>query len=198
MYIFLSIMAFLFLLIAIILLLPFYITLKNGQDNKPIFEVKFLSILVSNDKNSDHFFAKLFKSRDNTKEEAKDEEKKNKKLNISEVFNLVIAVLKEIVKLFKHCKAKKIEVNVVCASDDAADSAIKYGACCAVLYPALSIIDTLLKSKPKNRQIDISCDFNETKDKIEYNLTISVRVFRLVVAALNVILAEIKRKTKKQ
>ena len=67
----------------------------------------------------------------------------------------VINILKQISKLatdtlkdlFKRITVTEFTLNVQVAGEDAADTAIKYGYCCSVIFPAVSAILSVVKYK---------------------------------------------------
>lgn len=75
---------------------------------------------------------------------------------IKRVANLANGVLKD---FFRHILIKKFMLSIRVAGDDAADTAVKYGYYCSVIYPAVGIIVGAVKCKSYG--IDISPDFAE-------------------------------------
>ena len=93
----------------------------------------------------------------------------------------VINILKQISKLatdtlkdlFKRITVTEFTLNVQVAGEDAADTAIKYGYCCSVIFPAVSAILSVVKYKERN--VKIVPDFSDNPEtKIDGNtLTIT-------------------------
>lgn len=95
---------------------------------------------------------------------------------IKRISKLAVSVLKD---FFGHILIKKLTLSIKVAGDDAADTAIKYGECCSVVYPAVSVI-TRTFNCPKYG-VDIMPDFNEkAESKLEFEFKARVFVFRLL------------------
>ena len=63
---------------------------------------------------------------------------------IKKVAELAVSALQD---FFSHILVKKLSLSISVAGDDAADTAIKYGKYCAVVYPAVGTIVRVVKCK---------------------------------------------------
>lgn len=98
---------------------------------------------------------------------------------------------------FSHILIKKFSLSISVAGDDAADTAIKYGKYCAVVYPAVGTIVRVVKCKGYG--VDINPNFSE-KAETEINFDFAARIFAFRLIGLAVkhgikglkLLAEVK------
>ncbi len=204
MWIFFAIVAVLALLIAVILILPVRLTIKSDKSGEPVFLVKYAFFTFGKGKP---------KAKEKKKTSAGDELKKNLgidglslkglkdrikekgfKETLSQIMNIIKDVFKEIKKISKHCTAEKFELKVVCTGDDAAAAALKYGECCAVLYPAIGVIGSVVNIKEKGTAVNVFCDYSGKKEKIKYHFVLKVSTFRLLAALWRILLKEYKRR----
>lgn len=96
-----------------------------------------------------------------------------KKYGIEWLFNLIKKVAELAVSalqdFFSHILVKKLSLSISVAGDDAADTAIKYGKYCAVVYPAVGTIVRVVKCKGYG--VDINPNFRK-KQKQKLTLTL--------------------------
>ena len=84
----------------------------------------------------------------------------------------------------KTVKFRKVEVGITVASDDAAKTAIEYGAVCSAVYPVLSLLYS--KANIKYKQIDIKSDFNTEKSIFMISLTVNLQIIFLIITGIKV------------
>lgn len=95
---------------------------------------------------------------------------------IKKVAELAVSALQD---FFSHILIKKFSLSIRVAGDDAADTAIKYGKYCAVVYPAVGTIVRVVKCKGYG--VDINPNFSEKAEtEINFDFVARVFVFRLV------------------
>lgn len=95
---------------------------------------------------------------------------------IKRVAELAVSALQD---FFSHILIKKFSLSISVAGDDAADTAIKYGKYCAVVYPAVGTIVRVVKCKGYG--VDINPNFSEKAEtEINFDFVARVFVFRLV------------------
>ncbi len=203
----LYILAALALLIALILLMPVRIIIKSDQSGEPQFLVRVLFLTFGKKKTNTS--NKKSKSADSAKKELgvdtfnlknlkQQIKEKGLKETVSQILHILADIARSAVSLLHHCTAEKFEFKVAVSGDDAAVAAIKYGACCAVIYPLINVIGTLITIKEKGTKIDILCDYSGAEEKISYNFVIKVRVFRVLFALLGFLFKQYKRKNEKE
>lgn len=200
--VFLCILAFILLIVISILLLPINIIIKNDPNNNPVFLFKVLFKTFGENPNPDSSMLKVFKKSigiDNLEKKhlKKDIKESGIKNTLSQSCRILIDLIKEIVKTLKYCVAKKFELEIVCASQDAAQAAISYGECCAVAYPLVGLVHSVMKVKEKGRKIDISCGFDKNQERIRYNFIVSVKICHVLAALFRIVLSQAKIQAKK-
>ncbi len=204
MWIFLSVLAFLILLIAVILFSPIYILIKTDELGDINFGIRFLGKLYSGSgEKEDTSFSKLIKrslgiSNFETKEIKKGVKSGGIKNTVSQTFDAVVILFREVLRAAKRCKATKLEINIVCGAENAGDAAMNYGIACAAAYPAISFLESIIKVSPRGKKINISCDFERDSVQIGYNIALRVRVFRVLAALIRVLFGSARREIAKQ
>lgn len=106
------------------------------------------------------------------------------------IVSLFVEVTKILVKLSKrllsHAVVDTLYFKLDIAADDAAQTAVNYGAACAAVYPALGMLTALLRVR--EYEVDIRPDFNNAKTYGELDFVLKVRfVFVLYAFALALI-----------
>ena len=193
MWIFLSVLAFIILL----LLMPIYIIIKNDENNNNIFLIKFLFFKFDFKGDSSEKNKKQKKTdREARKQKEKTAEKKDFRETVSEIMKLISNIFEELLKLFKHLVARKFQLQIICASKDAAQAAIHYGECCAAVYPVLGFISSAIKVKEKGRDIDIRCEYDKSRWTVKYHFIIGIRICHILAALIRFGAKEVKRRIK--
>lgn len=159
--IFLYILLGIILLIALLMLVPVSVKISYHKDFSFLLKIGFVPITL---------YPKKPEKTKKTKKKKKKPEKEKKKTNLLEdkgfswfinlikkVANLANGVLKD---FFRHILIKRFMLSIRVVGDDAADTAVKYGYYCSVVYPAVGIIVGAVKCKSYG--IDISPDFAES------------------------------------
>ena len=197
--IFLTVVGILFILILIILLLPVKFIIRNDDENRFYFRVKFLWFSFGDSK----------KTKKGAHQKSGIEQLELESLKarvqrdgITETLTVAAKIIKTVFKrlerVIEHGRVNRFDFIVVCSAKDAAQTAIRYGSCCAIVYPLLGFINSIIKVNPKNRNIDVSCKYGDVSEVLRYNFIISVRIFYLLVAALGLLWDYIKLKRQAQ
>ena len=197
--IFLGIIAFLILLFVVILMLPVDVILKTANDGKLIFRVKFLNKLYGENSSDREPTKKCEKADDAEKEGFGDKLKAYvATTTLSEKLAVIASILKRVFKLLGHFKVKTLRLKVVCAEGDAAKTAISYGKCHAIIWPAINLLHSKRKVNEKHEDISVVCDYSKEKGSIEFETVLSVRIFRILSAVIMVVFDELRRVRKKK
>ena len=199
MWIVLGVVGFLVILITAVTLLPIKIILKNDAQNPLILHFRFLFKTFGENTNSSDSGAQLFKKilgldgleRETAQKNAQEDGLKKK---VADNYHVLVDLIKEVVQLLKHCTVSSLQIKILCAGDDAAQTAIQYGRCCAVTQTLLSFLDNLVKIRKRGCKIDIDCDFLGDAPLFRYYVVVSFRTGRILRGLLKVALAEIKRR----
>lgn len=119
----------------------------------------------------------------------KEEKKENdflKELGLSGVVNLftkLVELASGVLKdLFAHIIIKSFALSIKVAGNDAADTAVKYGKVCSVVYPLTSAL--IRSMKYSDYGVDILPDFKENAESsVEFFAIFKTRVIHLVKIA---------------
>lgn len=198
MWILLGIIAFIILLITVILLLPIYITIKTDETGEAIIRYKILFKTYGENPNPDNPIVKALVKTSGLerlrKEQFKESAKKGTVLDaLGENVSLILGLMKHLLGLLKRCKVKVLKINVVCAEEDAAQTAIYYGQCCSIVYPIVSFIHASLKVRKRGEKVQILCDYDRNESYYEFETVLVVSVFRVLKAVLRAGIDEAKR-----
>ena len=188
----LYILAIILILIILGLLLPVRVILAYTEDFS--VAVKFAGITVFSGKKKEQ------PQKNNQKQEKpKEKPKKTEYLKTSfqklkqkygfsgavkEIFCFLNRCIKHLGWFLKTVKFRKVQLGITVASDDAAKTAIEYGAVCSAVYPVLSLFYS--KANIKYKQIDIKSDFNTEKSSFMFSLTVNLQIIFLIITGIKV------------
>ena len=136
---------------------------------------------------------------------AEGEEEPKKKTSLEDILNTVGAV-RELVGSLKDKFARTLKVTaatvyVSVGSDNAAKTALLYGAICQGVTFLLELLDNVTRLKTvKKTYIHVGCDFSSEKTVAEMHLILSMRVYHLLGHALRALktflMIKLKNETK--
>lgn len=95
--------------------------------------------------------------------------------------NLIIIIKNFSTYLLKHIYVVKFDLEVKISEEDSAQTAIKYGQACAVLYPAMNFIFQNIKIK--EHKVTISPDFNGEKTTIYFASVFKIGLIYILKAS---------------
>ena len=198
MWILLGIVAFLLLLITVILLLPIDVILKTDANGEVLFRYTFLGKTFGEHPDPNNPIAKLLKritGFDRLDGEAfkKRSADKNLLTAVSESASLILGLLKRVWELLRFGTVKVLHLDVVCATTDAAQTAICYGACHAALEPLLGWIHSYMRVCKRGERIEIRPDFTTEHGSFDFNIVVTFRLFRALIALYRAASDEAKR-----
>ena len=145
---------------------------------------------------------KRLSAEEKKKQKAEQKAKKDKKSLHETISNIkIFASLGVLVieKFFKHLRIKLARIKIVVASEDAATTAVAYGAITQsinVLFPALESVKNF--QNLKNTDIDVRADFTKDSPEIDIKLSFSIRVWQVFDIALSALVSFIKHKASAQ
>lgn len=96
--------------------------------------------------------------------------------------------------LKKHTVLKQFRANIVVATGDAADTAVKYGYVCAVVYPCVSLV--LNSVKYKKYTVDIAPNFDKKESEIDFEAEASAISWFVVIEIVKALISLVKIKYK--
>lgn len=202
-YILTSVVAAILLFILALLFLPISVIFKNTDNESSPVYFRVLGIDIARKKKSptekkqnnekkqkSNPFIKRIIDLDAIREEIKTDPVGR---TIERFFDLLTAVLKSVFYLLGSFTIPKLELRIVVASDNAAKTAIEYGAISAVTGSFLSFISSKAKVKPRGRNIDLRCDYSKEKSEILFDIVIRTKVLS-IIRALLILLKETKER----
>lgn len=198
MWIFLGIVLFILLLITIILLLPVSFIIKSDPNGEFIILYKILFKTFGEDPNPNQPIVKVLKDISGIKRLDKKEFKQSTKngelfSTLREDLNLIIDILKKLLELLKNCKIKSMKIDIICAEEDAAKTAIAYGTCYAVISPLINLVHNSMKIRKKAQKINIQVDYHRQEPYFNLDIILVTPLFRVVGALLKLAYEEAKR-----
>ena len=194
MVIFLSILGFLALLITVILLSPVRVIFKNDAENSLILRYRLFFMTFGEDPNPNDPIVRMLKTATGAERlEKKHIQKDGLKKTVSDNYDMLKGMLKELLGLLKRGKLTRLHITIRCADEGADSAAIQYGLCCAATYGFLELLRNFIRIRRRGQKINIYCDFQENKSLFRYDGEITVRFFRVLAALWRVAMAEARR-----
>lgn len=108
--------------------------------------------------------------------------KKNVVLSIKKIGVLLNSAKDSICQIAKKIKINTLKLILYIGADDTAETAIRYGQASAIIYPVVSIINTL--SKPEETIINIIPNFPSEKINADFKIDIKSSVFNILVLVI--------------
>ncbi len=101
----------------------------------------------------------------------------------AEVLGLLLKKLWWVVKRFKF---RRFKMDLIIATDDAANTAIEYGGICCAVYPVISLLESMADFKSK--ELNISADFDKTKPEFCASISVTTRLIFWLIAAVSALI----------
>lgn len=126
----------------------------------------------------------------------KEKGKKEDKYDILSIISIITSFVKTFLKLFvRSARIKASKLHIIIASENAAKTAILYGAATQttdVLFPMLESIKTF-KKLPSGKDLSIETDFLVDKPSVKADITIYVRVGGILKAVIGAAIKAFKK-----
>ncbi len=172
-------------LAAIYVLLLFPIRITANLCREPEFIVRYLffkfRIIPGKEKQKKEKRKKKKPQTDNEAKKPKPKKHHGISYYADKYGDIIKAILKASGKLLKRMVIKQLSVNIVVGDEDAATTAIEYGAVCAVVYPIVSMVESGLTVK--ERKINIITDFDAKTSSGELYVDMHIRVLQVIAVA---------------
>lgn len=195
MVIFICILSAILLLIITLLLLPVHIFIKKDNEEGFTFKIKIWFVELAGDDSEDKKASKNIKKVFGLKKNHPTEKPKEP---FTDKVSRYLALIKDVItaasSVIKKITVQRFFLNIVCAEEDAADTAISYGSCCAIVLPIVSAVNSITKIKKDAESINISCDYTSQKGRLDFDLHFTVRLYALLSALIRFGKNRIKRK----
>ena len=176
------ILAAIILLIAVILALPIDIIIRNDKEKGVQLLYRLLGKIYGENPDPNNPIAKALKnivgvSHLESKERLQSTvEQSGLAATVSGTALTLKLLLDRILWLLPRCKLRKLKIISVSADADAADAALHYGAACAVLYPLISYLETVMKVRKKAVRTHITCDFEAAEPVFELDMELRLSI----------------------
>ncbi len=130
--------------------------------------------------------------RDEVAEDAAD---KKKKRDISGLVSLILELSKTFLSRFgRHLRIKVSRLVIIIGSEDAATTAVTYGAVCGAVQCFMELLDNCMHVKfPKNSEIRVIPDFTKEKTSAFVDIVFSFRIWQVFDMLIRTGIAYLKR-----
>lgn len=199
----LGILGALAVLIAVLLLFPVQILIRRDKQEPLAVRYQYLWFTFGEDSQPGNPIAKMLKKSSGVEKAKKESiqqrlQTNNLRETVQEGYKVVLSLVKHLKSLLGHCVIKKLHVKIRSGGDDAAVAAIHYGQYCALTNSLVTALRALLTVRKKGLNIDISCDFNASREVFECDAIVAVRLGHVVAVFLRIVLDELKRRNKRK
>ena len=210
--IFLKILGAILLLLFLILIIPVRIRIVYDQSVRAYIPVLFFKIgLYPRRKRLKPMSKKKYEKLKKPKKESKKEQKKKKpaetkekaKLSVSDIFGLIGEVTEAagdiLKKITNYLRVKIHALKIVISTDDAAKTAIAYGAVSGAAGSLMTMLGDKCRIKyPSRAETGVECDYLSGNCSFKCDILFSIFVWQLLVIALKGLKVFIKFKTKSE
>jgi hypothetical protein len=102
----------------------------------------------------------------------------------------VLSYLQELAEILTHTATRllrgvtmhRLELQMLVATDDVAETAQKYGKVCGIVYPAVAAIEGVVRVR--RRRLRIEPNFLLEKSAVRFDISIGMTVWRMLVAGV--------------
>lgn len=181
------------LIVFILLMLPLHVVLKTEKDGSLQLYFRILGIAFGKEAKPGNPVTKAlerlvglsqFKSAESAKENAGKEPVGD---TVRRMFHVLTSLAKRAAYLVKHCTVSRLHLQVVCAGEDAAETAVEYGVVSGVVYSLYGYLDSVAKIRKRAVKLNITCDYEEKESKVEFEAVLFLRIHRIIKALLDMV-----------
>lgn len=185
------------LIIALILMLPVHILIRADQNGvKLLYRILFLTFGKHPNPNSVLVrLAKELTGISRVSDLGKLKQSVGRagvSATAAQIADILKQLLGRIVWILPRCRLNRLRLTAVCTGEDAAEVAMEYGAVCAVVYPLVGYLETLIPTRPRGEDIRVLCDLSQEESGFHADVKLSVRIFHVVRALLHIIRENVK------
>lgn len=123
-------------------------------------------------------------------------EKNGFKNSISKILEYLKIFLSSLKSIKNKAKITNFDCKITVGGNDAADTAIQYGAVCAVVYPFVNFLATITDFNFND--IVVNSDFDSGKYEIYLFFKVKIKIIHLLKMAFDIIIKIIKNKKEVQ
>ncbi|MBQ9106802.1 MAG: DUF2953 domain-containing protein [Clostridia bacterium] len=114
-----------------------------------------------------------------------------------QIADILLMLAGRVFWILQYCTLEKLRLRAVSAGDDAAQTAIDYGATCAVVYPLLGYINSNMKVVQRGWDVEVACDFDGSEQEFELEATVSVRLLHVFRALIYIVKKNVEKEVYK-
>lgn len=179
---------FLTLLLLVLLLLFSSLSFIFEYNEKFTFKLRFLFITLKGEK-----ILSLIESNNSNSDNSEKIKKlqKKKKKTLADITDLVLFILELIKAIFaeflKYARIKLCYIEVKIASEDAASTALLYGATSTAIYTGLEFLDSFVSFSKNYKKVLVYPDFTSTEPKAKLKIVIKLKPIHLILAAMHLL-----------
>lgn len=107
-------------------------------------------------------------------------------------FAVIKSALSKIIWVIRRIKIKKLILSITVSSDDAANTAVAYGAVCAAVYPVIALIKE--NTEIGVERINVTTNFDRMSPEIEAAVSLKTRLIYAVIAAVSMLFSYVRIK----
>ncbi len=196
-----TILGLIALVIVVVLLLPVHVIIKNDDNDNLLIHYRFLGKVYGEIPKPDNPIIKSLKeatgitrAQDRISQGGKWEDAYQA---VKEVCDILGDLLTELTDILRFCTAKVFRVRVVCATDNAADTAITFGKVSMLVYGLSTVAESLMRVRKRGRDLYVTCDFENGEKELRYEFLIRVRIYALIPALFRLAMKEAQRQVEK-
>ena len=107
-------------------------------------------------------------------------------------FAVIKSALSKTIWVIRRIKIKKLFLSITVSSDDAANTAVVYGAVCAAVFPVIALIKE--NTKIGVERISVLTDFDKLSPEINAAASLKTRLIYAVIAAVSMLFSYVRIK----
>lgn len=169
----------LLLLVLIALFLPVGFRFCVGTGIKTEFYIKILCFAIEP-------LSKKKKEKAEKKPKPEKRSASKSKIRLSDYVKGLFSSLSDVKDALAAVLAKAVfsrfRLHAVCAGDDAAKTAVEYGAVCAVLYPVLAFLEGITNIRESGKDVAVMCDFLQDESSFLLDATVYISGAKVIGA----------------
>lgn len=186
------------LLITVICLLPVYVYVYYDEENSLQLRYRLLWMVFGEEKNPNSPVLLLVKRLSGV---AKFDSTGALKQTVSkggvshaarEIIEVLVSLLRQVVWLLPRCRLRKLELHALCAEAEPDAAAMEYGRLCAVVYPVVGVLDSIMPICRRRLKLDLRCDFEAEQSEFSLTAVICTHIGPVLLALWRVIWDEAK------
>lgn len=200
----LAVLLFLALLITVILCLPVTVLFLPDKSGGVKVLGRLLWITVGENPDPDSKITKWIKQLlnidkiESVQAVRTEVNRKGTSVTVSQTLTVLKSLLGRVVFLLRHAVVKKCRLRLSTAASDAASAAMEYGLACSLIYPLTGWMADSMRVRKNAMDIAVTCDFETTSSRLDYDIRLTVRVFQILRAMIHIIVQSVNQELYKE